>query len=161
MRGVIATEAAPGGRLYLCAWEAPGGERSWLTLDEEGRPVSDRRRVRDAVTIAALCEVAEEVAFGGDLDELRAQLVALRITEAPEGIVEAERAARELQHVLGAPPHVASPSRLDAIGAAARDLERSLDPTAPSPFTTAMRSAATVADALWDDVQATYAGSLE
>ena len=76
--------------------------------------------MRDAVSIAALCEVAEEAAFPGDLDELRAQLVALRIAEAPDGIEEAEDAARELQHVLGAPPHVASPgpARRDRAGRA-------------------------------------------
>ena len=73
------------------------------------RAVRDRREVRDAVSIAALCEVAEEAAFPGDLDELRAQLVALRITEAPEGIEEAEEAAPALQHVIGAPPQLAAP----------------------------------------------------
>ena len=110
--------------------------------------------MRDAVSIAALCEVAEEAAFPGDLDELRAQLVALRITEGPDGIDEAEAAARGLQHVLGAPPHLASPARLDEIGQAARRLELALDPTAPSPFAAAMRSAVDVAEALWADVRA-------
>jgi hypothetical protein len=62
--------------------------------------------------------------------------------------------------VLGAPPHLASPARLDAIGEAARRLERALDPTAPSPFTSAMRSAAAVADALWADVESAYRGPL-
>ena len=104
--------------------------------------------------------VAEEAAFPGDLDDLRAQLVALRIAEAPEGIGEAEDAARDLQHVVGAPPHVASPERLDAIGQAARRLELALDPAAPSPFSAAMRSAAAVADALWADVQAAYRSEL-
>jgi hypothetical protein len=154
--GILAAEPAVGLRVYVCAFEAGDGARTWLALDEEGGPLSDRRDVRDAVSIAALCEVGEEAAFPGDLDELRAQLVALRIAEAPDGIAEAESAARELQHVLGAPPHVASPERLDAIGAAARRLERALDPTAPSPFATSMRSAAEVADALWGDVEAGY-----
>ena len=129
-------------------------------MDDAGEPIRDRREVRDAVSIAALCEVAEEAAFPGDLDELRAQLVALRISEAPEGIEEAEQAARGLQHVLGAPPHLASPARLDAIGEAARRLERALDSTAPSPFTSAMRSAVAVADALWADVESAYRGPL-
>jgi len=160
LTGVLATEPASGRRIYLCAFEAPDGSRTWLAVDDAGEPIGDRREVRDAVSIAALCEVAEEAAFPGDLDELRAQLVALRISEAPEGIEEAEQAARGLQHVLGAPPHLASPARLDAIGEAARRLERALDATAPSPFTSAMRSAVAVADALWADVESAYRGPL-
>ena len=160
LTGVLATEPASGRRIYLCAFETSERGRTWLAVDDAGEPVGDRREVRDAVSIAALCEVAEEAAFPGDLDELRAQLVALRISEAPEGIEEAEQAARALHHVLGAPPHLASPARLDAIGEAARRLERALDPTAPSPFTSAMRSAAAVADALWADVESAYRGPL-
>jgi hypothetical protein len=147
--------------VYLCAFGAGDGERAWIALDDAGAPVRSRRRARDAVSIAALCEVAEEAAFPGDLDELRSQLVALRVTEAPEGIVEAEDAALALQHVLGAPPQLATPERLDAIGAAARRLERALDPTVPSPFTDVMRAAAEVADALWRDVEAGYLESFE
>lgn len=161
LTGVLATEPASGSRIYVCAFEAPDGRRAWVALDPAGRVVRARRDVRDAVAIAALCEVAEEAAFPGDLDELRSQLVALRITEDPEGVAEAEEAALELQHVLGVPPQLASPERLDAIGRAARRLELALDPTAPSPFTTAMRSAVEVADALWDDVEASYLSPLE
>ncbi len=158
--GVIATEPASGLRIYVCAFDEPDSTQTWLALDDTGRPVRERRDVRDAVSIAALCEVAEEAAFPGDLDELRAQLVALRISEAPDGIEEAEAAARELQHVLGAPPHLASPSRLDEIGSAARRLETALDPAAASPFTGAMKSAAAIAEALWDDVESAYRGPL-
>ena len=130
-------------------------------LDEDGHAIHDRREVRDAVSIAVLCEVAEEAAFPGDLDELRGQLVALRLTEAPEGIAEAEDAALALQHVIGSPPHVATPARLEEIGEAARRLERALDPTAPSLFTAAMRSAVEVADALWRDVETAYLAPLQ
>jgi hypothetical protein len=63
--------------------------------------------------------------------------------------------------VLGAPPNLASPSRLDEIGQAARRLELALDPTAPSPFTAAMRSAVEVAEALWADVRGAYRGTLD
>jgi len=158
--GIVPAEPASGFRLYVCAY---GSENAtgWLVLDATGVPVADRELVRDAVSIAALCEVAEEAAFPGDLDELRSQLVALRIAEAPEGIAEAEDAARALQHLLGAPPHLASPERLDAIGVAARRLERALDPTAPSPFTDVLRSAGDVADALWRDVESGYLRPLD
>jgi hypothetical protein len=161
LSGVLATQPASDGRVYVCAFAVSDEERAWAALDEDGDPVRSRRRVRDAVSIAALCEVAEEAAFPGDLDELRSQLVALRIAEAPEGIAEAEEAALALQHVLGVPPHLATPERLDAIGGAARRLERALDPAAPSPFTDVMRSAAEVADALWRDVEAGYLWSFD
>jgi hypothetical protein len=161
LSGILPTEPASGIRIYVCAFENGDGARSWIALDRQGQPVRARRDVRDAVSIAALCEVAEEAAFPGDLDELRAQLVALRIAEMPDGIEEAEDAARALQHVLGVPPQLATPARLDAIGQAARRLERALDPTAPSPFTGAMRTAADVADSLWRDVESSYLGPLE
>jgi hypothetical protein len=161
LTAVLAAEPAAGLRRYLCAFEDDDGARSWLVLDDAERVVHERREARGAVSIAVLCEVAEEAAFPGDLDELRSQLVALRITEDPEGIGEAEDAARALQQVIGAPPQLATPGRLDAIGVAARRLERALDPTAGSPFTTAMRSAVEVADALWADVESSYLAPLQ
>ena len=88
--------------------------------------MAERQRLRDAVSIVVLCELAEEVAAGGDLDELRSQLAALRMTEKPAGIEEAEEAALALQRVLGAPPTLATPARLDEIGAATRTLEVAL-----------------------------------
>jgi hypothetical protein len=61
---VLATELAAGERTYLCAFEGEG-ELSWLALDSDGEPVTSRVRVRAAVSIAALCEVADE-ATGAD-----------------------------------------------------------------------------------------------
>ena len=154
---VLATEAHPGERLYLCAFETDGGERSWIGLGPAADPVLERGALRDAVSIAALCEVAEEVAAGGDLDDLLAQLVSLRLTESPEGIDEAEAAVLELQRVLGVPPSLATPARLDAIGLATRQLELALGgATRGSPFADAMRSAGEVVDALTADVEGSY-----
>lgn len=153
---VLASEPAVGVRRYVCAFEGSAGARTWLALDEAGEAVTDSRDVRDAVAIAALCEIAEESAFPGDLDELRAQLVALRISESPPGIEEAEEAAHALQHALGSPPNLASPARLDVIGGAARRLERALDPAAVSPFAAAMQSAQPVIEELIREVEAGY-----
>ena len=158
LAAVLPAEPAPGRRVYICAYEseAEGEGRSWLVLDDDGAPVADQTVVRDAVTVAALCELAAEHAALGDLDELRAQLVAVRLTEAPTGIEEAEAAAAELQRTIGAPPQVASPARLDAIGAAVRRLELALDPGAPSPFATAMQAAQGAVDELVREVESTY-----
>lgn len=154
---VLAAEARPGERIYVCAFEEGEDERTWIALDGNGNPVSERRRVRDAVTILALCELAEETAGGGDLDDLRSQLAALRVTENPPGIEQAEEAALALQHVLGAPPLLATPARLDEIGAATRMLELALgEAVQGSPFAQAMTSASTVVEDLFHDVERGY-----
>src|ERR687888_114004 len=102
LAGILAAEPRPDTRVYLCAFVDEAGTRSWIALDAEGEPIRSRTAVRDAVSIAALCELAEETAGGGDLERLRADLVTLRLTENPPGIDEAEAAALELERVLGA-----------------------------------------------------------
>ena len=59
---VLAVESAGGERLYLCAFGDDEGNQEWLALDAGGVPVSERARVREAASIAALVEVAEEAA---------------------------------------------------------------------------------------------------
>ena len=68
---VLATEPASGERVYLAAFEAEDGTHSWLALDDASVTVTDRGRVRDAASIAALCEVAEETADVPEGDEPR------------------------------------------------------------------------------------------
>jgi hypothetical protein len=171
LAGVIPAQPEEGRRVYLCAFSSsapPGGarrrakddsdgpERTWVALDAEGRLVRERSLVRRAVSIAALCELAEESAGGGKLEELRAQLVSLRLTEHPEGIEEAEEAALELERTIGAPPRVATPEFLDAVGAATRRLESTLSDDPFSPFAEAMKQGAAVAAELEREVLAGY-----
>jgi hypothetical protein len=156
---VIPTEPGSGARVYLCAYEK-GGERTWLALDAGLSPVADRILVRDAVAIAAMCELAEESAGGGDLGELRARLVELRLTENPEGIDEAEIAAAELQGAIQAPPRVASVAYLDALGQAAGRLEGALGEVGGSPFAEAMKTGVAAADELANEVERAYKGPL-
>jgi hypothetical protein len=156
LTGVLPAEPAAGARAYLCAFESGDGSHAWIVLDDRGEPVSARRDVRDVVGIAALCEIAAESAAGGDLDELLSQLVALRLTESPPGIDEAEDATRALQRVIGTPPQLATPARLDEIGAATRRLEQALDPVAPSPFTAALKASQGTVEELVKDVERGY-----
>jgi hypothetical protein len=153
---ILAAEAHPADRVYVCAF-GDGESRSWLAFDAAGEPVADRRRLRDAVSILALCELAEETAAGGDLDDLSSQLAALRVTEDPPGIEEAQQAVRTLQQAIGSPPRLATPARLDEIGAATRTLELALGGAAQgSPFAAAMKTAGDVVDSLVADVERSY-----
>ena len=67
LAGIIPAEPKTGGRVYVCAYQY-GDETSWLVLDASGDPVADRVLVKDAVSIAALVELAEE-AGGGENGE--------------------------------------------------------------------------------------------
>jgi hypothetical protein len=154
--GVLAAEPDAGMRVYLCAYAGAEGQ-SWLALDEAGRPVEERALVRQAASIAALCEVAEETSGGGHLEELRAELRRLRLTENPEGIDEAEEAALALEQTVGTPPRVATPAYLDAVGEATRRLERALgDGTGSSPFAHAMQSAIGAVEELTAEIERAY-----
>jgi hypothetical protein len=156
--GVVPAEPTGGERVYLCAY-ANGSGRRWLALDTEGEPVGDWRLVRDAVAIAAMCELAEETAGGGDVGELRARLVELRLTENPEGVEDAEVAAAALQETMERAPRVASVRYLDAIGLAAARLEQALGDHG-SPFADAMRAGVGAAEELAAEVERSYKHAL-
>jgi hypothetical protein len=156
LSGIVPAEPGGGERIYLCAFRNGAGETSWLALDERARPVGRRTVLRDAISIVALCELAEETAAGGDLADLRSQLVALRLTEDPPGIDEAEAALSELEAVLAPPPRLASPAYLDEVGAATRRLEQALGEMHASPFAEAMKQAVPTVEALTRDIEAHY-----
>ncbi len=158
--GVVPAQAEPDERTYLCAF-ARDDERTWLVLDDEGGQVTSREIVRRTASIIALCELAEERAGGGELQELREQLVALRMTEQPEGIEEAEEAALELERAIGAPPRLAEPAYLDRVGAAARRLEQALGPSTGSPFAEAMKQGMAAIDEFVRDVETNYRATLD
>jgi hypothetical protein len=154
--GVLATEPQPGRRIYVCSIDAADRTRAWVAVGADGEVVTSRVDVRGAVSIAALCEVAVDSAGGGDLDGLIASLVDLREREAPEGIEDAEAAARALRDVIGDPPQLATPERLDEIGAATRRLEQELDPGGASPFAAALKNAQGAVQELQREVEAGY-----
>ena len=60
VEAVLPAEPTPGERTYLVAYASNGAARSWLGFDEAGEPVQSRNRVREAVSITAMAEVAEE-----------------------------------------------------------------------------------------------------
>ena len=145
-----------GTRVYLVAFGDGGEPSAWLLLDVHGTPVNDRLAVRDAVSLVALCEVAEESAGGGELDELRSRLVGLRLTDNPPGLDEAVAAVDELERAIGTPPRVASLEYLERVGSAVRTLESALGDAPGSPFAAAMKSGAGPIEQLTADVEANY-----
>jgi hypothetical protein len=157
--GVLVAETL-GRRVYLCAFESAEGH-AWLALDDDAQPVSDLRLVREAASLAALCEVAEESAGGGHLPELRARLAELRATDNPEGIEEAEAVAAVLAETLQSEPRVASGAYLDAIGSASQRLEQALGESGASPFAATMQAALGSVEELGDDVERNYKLSLK
>jgi hypothetical protein len=152
--GVLVAETL-GRRVYLCAFESAEGH-AWLALGDDAQPLTDRRLVREAASLAALCEVAEESAGGGHLPELRTRLAEIRETDNPEGIEEAEAAAASLAETLQPEPRVASGAYLDAIGSASHRLEQALGDSGASPFAAAMQAALGSVEELGDDVERNY-----
>jgi len=153
---VLAAEPASGERAYLVAL-GEDAERRWLVLDGDHRPVDEREIIRTVASIVVLCELAEELAGGGRLEELRSELATLRMTEQPEGIEDAEAAALALELVIGAPPRVASPLFLDEVGEATRVLEQALGEL-ESPFARAFAASSGTVEAFVAEVEANQAG---
>jgi hypothetical protein len=171
--GVAATFAAPGervagilvaeplgtGRIYLCAYESAAGH-AWLAFDAAGATVTDRHAVREAASLSGLCEIAEESAGGGDLPELIARLAEIRRREAPEGIEDAEEAAKALEATVEPPPRLATTAYLDRLGAASRRLEQALGDGTGSPFAAAMQQALPAVEELAAGIERAYKGPL-
>ena len=76
LAGIIPAEPGRGGRVYVCAY-SDGDETGWLVLDAAGKPVADRALVKDAVSIAALVELAEEAGGGENGEPVPATLARL------------------------------------------------------------------------------------
>lgn len=97
---MLPVEPASGERVYLCAFALPDGTQSWLGLDDRGSPLTDRTLIRDAASIAALVEVAEENAASASIgsgDEPRlaspAYLDSLGAAAANQGVAGALQSA--------------------------------------------------------------------
>jgi hypothetical protein len=133
---VIATEPASDTRVYVIAFAA-GGELAYIALDGAGAPVSDRRLLRDAVSLAALAERAEEVSGATAAAELltlfAAAAAALRDAGAEDAAAAADAVSAATQRLADAAtgPRPATPRFLDQIAALAADLAAALDGFVP------------------------------
>jgi hypothetical protein len=57
----LVAEPSEGARVYVYSYERDG-TLSWLALDGNGEALTSRSLVREAVSLVALCEIAEEAA---------------------------------------------------------------------------------------------------
>jgi hypothetical protein len=155
---VLAAEPSSGERTYLVAL-GEDDARLWLVLDAQLAPAVTRTQASETARVVVLSELAGELAGGGRLDELRANLAQVRLTEQPLGIEEAEEAALELERTIGAPPFVASHAYLDRVGMAADALERALSDYSAA-FAGAMASSRGTVEAFVDEVVERHATPL-
>ena len=86
--------AETGRRVYLCSLDGADATRAWIGVRDGSAAVTSRAEVRAAVSIAALCEVAVDTAGRRRHRRPDCELADLRMREAPEGIEDAEAAAR-------------------------------------------------------------------
>jgi hypothetical protein len=109
LAAVLPVEPASGERVYLCAYAQADGTQSWLALDDRGSALTNRTLIRDAASIAALVEIAEENTGVSPGDEPRL---------ASPAYLDSLGAARANGDVAGA-----LQSALPAIDELTRDLE--------------------------------------
>ncbi len=133
---VMATEPGGAGRVYVVAF-ANGHDLAYVALDEGGAPVTDRRVVKDAVTLAALAERAEEVSGATAADELAERFGEAAAVLRGAGVQEAAAAAEAVTAAAGrlgdaaAGPRPATPQYLDRMAALAGQLAGALDAFVP------------------------------
>jgi len=128
---VMAAEPA-GTRVFVVALAA-GEDLGFVAVDRAGTAVADRRLVKDAVSLAALAERAEEVSGATAADDLVEQFrgTAESLRAAGEG--EAAAAAKAVADAgvrLGAAaagPRAATPVYLDRLAALAGELAAAID----------------------------------
>jgi hypothetical protein len=136
-QAVAGLAAEPAGeRVYVVAFAA-GDELGYVALDGAGAPVSDRRLVKDAVSLAALAERAEEVSGATAADELGERFgeaaAVLRRVGDRDGAAAAEAviAAAGRLGDAAAGPRPATPQFLDRMAALAAELAAALDAFVP------------------------------
>jgi hypothetical protein len=111
LAGVVPAEPELGLRVYVCAYR--GGEAtSWLVLDTEGAPVEELSLVREAVSIAGLCELADEAA-GTEAAQATRVATPARLDEIGSVAADRARLAEAMKQGVG------------VVGELVRDVERS------------------------------------
>ena len=159
---VLPTRNGSGVGAYVCA-AGNAEEVRWVVLDEAMQPLVDRRRIRDAVETAVVCEAAEETA--GRLAADEAGVVLDRVISLAEADEAALVAATEVQRALAGferldGVRVAEPTYLDRLAVANALLADRFDLLRDAAGSAAARLTGrpgepgeALAEALWDAVR--------
>jgi hypothetical protein len=125
--------AEPAGTRVFVVALAAGDELGYVAVDGAGAAVADRRLVKDAVSLSALAERAEEVSGATAADDLVEQFrgAAGSLRRAGEGeAAAAAEAVAEAGARLGAAaagPRAATPVYLDRLAALAGELAAAIE----------------------------------
>jgi hypothetical protein len=87
------------------------------------------------------------------VEQLLVRIEELRERDPSLDLERARAAALRLASVIEPPPRAASPTYLDRVGAAARELEQALGNSASSPFALALQQGMPAVEALVADVE--------
>ena len=161
-------------RVYLCALRATGDEDAplgWVALDEHGAAIDDAHLVREAATVAALCETAEEAALAPQASALAAAATeALELVpaggDALRSTLERVRTAAAGLDETASGLRVARTAYVDRLGqqatelgSALAELRRAAEALSASLSADGSDAGGPLADALWGIVaQAAAAG---
>ena len=130
---VAVMAAEPAGRRVFVVALAAGDDLGFVAVDAAGTAVADRRLVKDAVSLAALAERAEEVSGATAADDLVEQFREVEGSLRGAGEGEAAAAAVAVAEAgarLGAAaagPRAATPVYLDRLAALAGDLATGIE----------------------------------
>ena len=132
-QAVAVMAAEPAGRRVFVVALAAGDELGYVAVDGAGAAVADRRLVKDAVSLAALAERAEEVSGATAADDLverfREAVRSLRGAGEGEAAAAAEAVAEAGARLAAAAagPRAATPVYLDRIAALAAELAAAIE----------------------------------
>ena len=125
-------------------------------LDAAGEPVRERALVREVASIVVMCELAEELSGGGQLDELRSRLAQLRMTEQPAGIEDGRGRPRSTWSARSARRPASPRPRSSTTSARRRSRWSRALGELESPFASALRSSTGAMDGFLAEVETRY-----
>ena len=112
--------------------------------------------MREVASIVVMCELAEELSGGGQLDELRTRLAQLRMTEQPAGIEDGRGGGARRWSARSAHRRASPRPRSSTTSAPRRSRSSRRSGELESPFASALRSSTGAMDGFLAEVETRY-----